>query len=344
MASILKKLSVGVALAMAAATTASAQPVTLKVHHFLPSGSNAHQNIITPWCDKIEKESEGELKCQIYPAMQLGGTPPQLLDQARRGVADIVWTIPTYTAGRYVKTEVFELPFMAINARQGSQALWEYTQKHSLDEFEGIKPIFMHTTEGYVLHSNRPIKTMEDMKGLKIRTATRISARMTMALGGTPVQMPLPQVPDALSKGVVDAVLAPWEALPATKLHEIVKYHLDAPLGSPRFANSVFIFGMNQAKYDGLSPKQKKVIDDNAGLETSAWAGEKGFDAIVEPYSKMARDRGNTITVIPVDELARWEKATANVDDEWRKDVAAKGADGQKLIEDAKALLAKYAK
>jgi TRAP-type C4-dicarboxylate transport system substrate-binding protein len=339
----LKKLAAGLGLALLGAP-ALAQTVTLKVAHFLPSSSNIHQNIILPWCNKVEKESAGELKCQIYPAMQLGGTPPQLLDQARDGVADLVWSVPTYTAGRYVKTEVFELPFMAVNAKQGSAALWEYTQKNSLDEFKGIKPIFMHTTEGYVLHSNKPIKTMDELKGMKIRTATRISAKMVQALGGTPVQMPLPQVSDALSKGVVDGVLVPWEALPATKLHEIVKFHLDAPKGSPRFANTIFIFGMNQAKYDSLSAKQKKVIDDNAGLATSVWAGEKGFDSIVEPFSKLARDRGNTITVISADELKRWEKATENVDDEWQADVAKKGGDGKKLQAEAKAELAKAAK
>lgn len=338
----MKQLAAAAALAGLAAGTVQAQTI-LKVHHFLPSGSSSHQRIIAPWCARIEKESAGELKCQIYPAMQLGGTPAQLLDQARDGVADIVWTIPTYTAGRYTKTEVFELPFMAINAKQGSQALWDYTQKHSLDEFKGVKPLFMHTTEGYVLHSSKPIHKMEDLKGKKIRTATRISARMMAALGGTPVQMPLPQVADALSKGVVDGVLVPWEAMPATKLYEIVKYHLDAPKGSPRFANSIFIFGMNQAKYDSLPPKLKKVIDDNSGLATSAWAGEEGFDNVVEPYSKLARDRGNVISVISSAELARWEKATAGVDDVWLKEVAAKGGDGKKLIEDARALLKKYA-
>lgn len=338
----LARLAGAAVAAMAAAAGAQAE-VVLKVHHFLPPSSNSHVNIIAPWCDKVAKESKGELKCQIFPAMQLGGTPAQLVDQARDGVADLVWVIPTYTAGRYAKTEVFELPFMAVNAKQGSQALWEYTQKNSLDEFKGVKPIFMHTTEGYVLHSNKLVTQMEQLKGMKIRTATRISAKMVAALGGTPVQMPLPQVADALSKGVVDGVLVPWEAMPATKLYEIAKYHLDAPKGSPRFANSIFLFGMNQAKYDSLPPHLKKVIDDNSGLATSAWAGERGFDAQVDAFSKLARDHGNTITVIPDAELKRWEAATANVDDEWMKDVAAKGADGKKLVAEAKALLAKYA-
>ena len=337
------KLLAAMACATAAAA-ANAQPVVLKVAHFLPAGSNAHQNIIAPWCAKVEKESAGELKCEIYPAMQLGGTPPQLMDQARDGVADIVWTIPTYSAGRYTKTEVFELPFMTINAKQGSAALWEYTQKHSLDEFKGIKPIFMHTTEGYLFHTNKPVGKLEDLRGMKIRTATRISARMVAALGGTPVQMPLPQVPDAISKGVIQGAMVPWEAMPATKLHEIVKYHLDVPAGSPRFANSIFMFGMNQAKYDSLPPKLRQVIDANSGVVPSTWAGEKGFDAMVGPFSKLAGDRGNTIATVGEAELARWRKATENAVDEWAKDVAAKGGDGKKLHAEAAALLAKVPK
>ena len=341
MNTVVKQLQAGLATALLCVSALAQQPVLLKVAHFLPPSSNAHQNIIVPWCNKVEKDSGGELKCQIYPAMQLGGTPPQLVDQARDGVADLVWTIPTYSAGRYTKTEVFELPFMAVNAKQGSGALWEYTQRHSLDEFKGVKPIFMHTTEGYVLHSNKLVKSMDDLKGMKVRTATRISAKMMAALGATPVQMPLPQVPDAISKGVIQAALAPWEALPATKLHEIVKFHLDVPPGSPRFANSIFLFGMNQAKYDSLSPKQKKAIDDNAGLATSVWAGEKGFDAMVEPLSKLARDQGNTITLVTPDELERWRKATENVYQEWVKDVEAKGGDGRKLHAEAMAILAR---
>ena len=102
---------------------ALSQEMVLKVHHFLPPQATIQTKFFTPWCDKINKESGGRLKCQIYPAMQLGGTPPQLFDQARDGVADIVWTIPTYQAGRFIKSEVFELPFMAKNAEGGSPAL-----------------------------------------------------------------------------------------------------------------------------------------------------------------------------------------------------------------------------
>ncbi len=337
------KMRAVVGLALALAAGAAASQTILKVHHFLPSGSNAHQKMIAPWCEKIEKESAGGLKCQIYPAMQLGGTPPQLMDQVRDGVADVVWGVPTYIAGRYVKSEIFELPFMASNAKQGSQALWDYIHINAQDEYKGVKPLFVHVTEGYLFHSRDEIKSLADLKGKKIRTPNRLSARMIHALGATPVQMPMPQVPDALSKGVVDGVLAPWEILPATKLHEIVKNHADTPESAPRMANTIFMFGMNQAKYDSLSPELKKVIDANSGLAVSAWAGET-YDQARVPFRNMAKDRGNTTSFISEDELKRWQKAVAVVETGWIKDAEAKDADGKKLLASARSLLAKYAR
>jgi TRAP-type C4-dicarboxylate transport system substrate-binding protein len=334
----------GAALALLAGA-AHAQQVILKVHHFLPSTSSAQVKLIQPWCDKINKESNDRLKCQIYPAMQLGGTPPQLFDQAKDGVADIVWTVPTYSAGRFTKSEVFELPWMITTAKSGSQALYAYVQKNALDEFKGVHPLFMHVHDGTLFHfvSKTP-KTLEDLKGLKIRAATRQNSKMLTALGATPVQMPLPGVPEALSKSVVDGASVPWEGTPAIKLSEIAKYHLDVPAGQPRISNTIFIFGMNQAKYDSLPPDLKKVIDANSGLETSAWAGQVGFDDVVATYKKVAQDRGNTFYTLPDAEYQKWIKATANVDDEWIKEAAAKGADGKKLLEEARALVKQYSK
>jgi TRAP-type C4-dicarboxylate transport system substrate-binding protein len=338
---------IAAALTLVAGVTlhAHAQTVVLKVHHFLPATANAHRVLIQPWCDKVAQESAGRLKCQIYPAMQLGGTPAQLLDQVRDGVADVAWSVPTYAAGRYTRSEVFELPFMATTAKGGSQALWAFVQKNALDEFRGLKLLFMHVHDGAAFHfSKKEVRTLEDLKGMKIRAATRINARMLAALGAAPVQMPLPQVPEALAKGVIDGAIVPWEGIPAVKLQEIAKFHLDVPAGAPQFSNTIFAFAMNQARYNALPADLKKVIDANSGLETSAWAGEKGFDAALEPHRKLARDRGNRIVTLGDAELQRWMKATESVDDEWVKEVGGKGADGKRLIEEARALIRQYEK
>jgi TRAP-type C4-dicarboxylate transport system substrate-binding protein len=335
---------IAAAALVAAAGTAMAQEVTLKVHHFLPPSSNAHANLIVPWCDKIAKESNHTLKCQIYPAMQLGGTPPQLFDQAKDGVADIVWTLPTYQAGRFTKSEVFELPFLTKNATTASPALWEYVQKNALDEFKGTKLIFMHMHDGAVFHFGKVgPKTLEELKGLKVRAPSRLGSKMIEALGMIPVQMPAPAVSEAISKGVVDGANIPWEVVTPFKLQEITKFHVEVPAGMAKPGNSIFIFAMNQAKYDSLPADLKKVIDNNSGLETSKWAG-KIFDGPEGPARKISQERGNTFITITPAEYARWKKATDLVDDAWMKEAAAKGANGKALYDEAVALLKKYDK
>ena len=314
--------------------------VILKVAHFLPTSSNLHQKVVLPWCEKISKESGGRLKCQVYPSMQLGGTPAQLFDQVRDGVADIVWTAPTYQAGRFTKSEVFELPFMVKSAETGSQALWDYIQKNALDEYKGTKLIFAHLHDGAPLHfGKKSVKTLEDLKGLKVRAPTRLASKALSALGAVPVQMPAPAVPEAVSKNVVDGASLPWEVMTALKMQEICKTHTET--GSATISNTFLVFAMNQAKYNSLSPELKKVIDQNSGRETSKWAG-KSWDSFKWPARKIAQDRHNTINILTDAEYKRWVKATESVDDEWIKEVGAKGGNGKALLNDARALLKKY--
>lgn len=321
---------------------ANTDVVTLKVEHFLPTSSNFHQKLLLPWCDKIVKESNGRLKCQIYPSMQLGGTPAQLLDQVRDGVADIVWSVPTYQAGRFTKSEVFELPFMIKSAEKGSQALWDYIQKNSQDEFKGVKLIFTHVHDGSQLHfGKKSVKSLEDLKGLKVRAPTRLGTKALAALGAVPVQMPAPQVPESISKGVVDGVSIPWEVTTALKLQEICKTTTETAPHHAKHSNVIFAFAMNPAKYNSLPADLKKVIDNNSGLAASKWAG-KTEDGWTAPARKIAVDRHNTINVLTDAEYARWVKACEHVDDDWIKEVSAKGGNGKALLDDARALLKKY--
>ncbi len=342
----LRRAARAAALALGCAVAAGAQAadqVVLKVAHFLPATSSAQVNLIQPWCDKIARESANRMVCQIYPAMQLGGTPAQLFDQARDGVADIIWTVPTYAAGRFTKSEVFELPWMAVKTEPGSQALWEYVHKYALDEFKGVKPLFMHLHDGALFHFNsKKPKTLEDLKGLKLRAATRLNSRTIAALGATPVQMPLPAVPESMSKGVIDGVTVPWESSPAIKLSEIANYHFDVPEGAPRLSNTIFLFGMNQARYDSLPADLKKVIDGNSGLATSAWAGKVGFDDVIPKFRDEARAKGNTFYYMPQSEYQRFVDATRGVDQEWVEAANKKGADGARLLTAARDLVKQF--
>ncbi|MGX9393997.1 TRAP transporter substrate-binding protein (plasmid) [Nitrobacteraceae bacterium UC4446_H13] len=323
---------------------ASAQTVTLKIHHFLPSNSTAQRQLIEPWCEKIGAESAGRLKCQLYPSMQLGGSPPQLFDQARDGIADIVWTLPTYQAGRFTKSEVFELPFMTKSSAGTSEALWDYIQRYALDEYKGLKLLAAHVHDGSHLHfTSKVVRTMDDLKGLKLRAPTRIGAKALAALGAVPIQMPIPQVPEALSKNVIDGLSSPWEVMPTLKLEEICTTHTETPPGQAKLNNSIFVLAMNLARYNSLPPDLRAIIDRNSGAILSRRAGEV-WDSTIEPARKLAKARHNTFTTLSEAEYKRWIEATEPVIQEWKNDARAKGGDGDMLLKAARELVTKYDK
>lgn len=315
------------------------ETVILKVHHFLPPASTAHAKFIEPWCARISQQSGNRLKCQIYPSMQLGGSPAQLFDQAKDGVADLVWTLPGYQAGRFVVSEVFELPFIVKSTPEGSRALWQYATKNATKEFAGVRPIVFHLHDGNIFHTTKkPIRTLQDFRGMKLRAPTRQATRMITAFGATPVPMPLPQAPEALVKGVIDGALVPWEVVPSIKLGEIVGHHIEVDPSMPQLSNSVILFGMNQARYDSLPAELKKVIDDNSGAQASADAG-KVFAQAGIAGRKASQQYKATFYTVPAKELQRWQQASESVVSEWVKDVTAKGYDGSKLLDEVRALL-----
>ena len=329
-----------VAIASVAAP-AQAQEVTLKVHFHLPATSYASTLFIQPWCEKIAKESNNKMKCQIYPSMQLGGTPPQLFDQVRDGVADVVWTLPGYTAGRFPSLEAFELPFMMRSPEATSRALWEYAQVHSQKEFKDVHPLAFHVHGPGVFHmTSKPVKTMADLRGLKMRAPTRLTNKFIAMLGATPVSMPVPQVGDALSKGVIDGAVVPYEVVPSVKIQELVKYHSETDPAVPAFYTSTFIFAMNKAKYESLPADLKKVIDNNSG---EAFSGQIGKAFVQADAEGKKLTGGNTTNVIAASELATWQKLGDKLSADWVKDMSGKGLDGQKMLSDAKALIAKQA-
>ncbi len=318
------------------------QGVTLKFHTFMAPTSNVYLNAHKAWMTKVEQDSNGRIRFEGYPAMQLGGSPAQLYDQARDGVVDIVWTLAGNSPGRFPRTEVFELPFMTADAIGASRAAWEYLQTHAADEFKDVHPLAFHTHGPGVLHSkSKPIKSAADLRGMKVRGPTRQATKLLSAAGASAVGMPLPQIPDALTKGVIDGAALPWEVIPSVKVHELVQHHSEFAPGKPALYNTAFVMVMNKNKYASLPPDIKKVIDDNSGMETSAWFGKVQQDH--DPISrKMATDRGNKVHVFSEAEAAEFVQLTSAIAGEWVQDMNKRGFDGDKLMAGAKALIAKH--
>jgi TRAP-type C4-dicarboxylate transport system substrate-binding protein len=340
----LKHLVLAAAVAFGTAGSALAQTVTLKFHTFMSPQSNVWRDMHMAWMDKVEKESGGKIKFERYPAMQLGGTPLNLYDQAKDGVVDVVWTLVGNTPGRMPRTEVFELPFMMTNAEATSRAMWEYVQANAKDEFKDVQLLATHVHGPGVIHTkDKPVKSVTDLKGLKMRGPTRLITNMLRTVGATPVGMPLPQIPDALSKGVIDGAVIPWEVVPAVKVNELTKFHSEFDPKLPALYTTTFVLAMNKAKYDSLPPDVKKVIDANSGIETSAWLGkvQEGNDL---KGRKTAEERNNTITRLGPAEYEAFRKASDPVDDAWVKEMDGKGFNGKALLDNARALIQKHTK
>ena len=320
------------------ATGAAAQEVTLKLHQFLPAQANVPAKILDVWADEVEKDSGGRIKVERYPSMQLGGRPPELMDQAIDGVADVVWTVVGYTPGRYPRTEVFEMPFVMTNAEDASCAYSKMFDKHMREaEFGNVHIVGTWVHGPGLIHSSRPVRKVADMAGLKVRGATRTVTSMLEQLGATSVGMPVPAVPEALSKGVIDATTIPWEVTPALKVPELVKNHTE--FGDKALYTVTFVLAMNKDRYESLPDDLRQVIDDNSGINFSQFAGKTMAD-MDAPARKTAVDMGNTIVTLSDEEVAEWQKAAEPVIANWIEDVKGKGIDGQALLDEARETIA----
>ncbi|MFC3683160.1 TRAP transporter substrate-binding protein [Hydrogenophaga luteola] len=334
--------TLGAVAALATAGTAMAQTVTLRLHQMLPPQATIPAKAIVPWAQKVEAESGGKIKVQLFHAMQLGGAPPQLFDQAKDGVVDLTWTVLGYTPGRFPKTEVFELPFMSSSAEASSRAIQEYVEKFAADEFKDVKLIAVHTHGPGLFHTKQPVVGLESLRGMKIRGGSRIINNMLTKLGATPVGMPVPAVTEALSKGVIDGTTIPWEVTPSLKVTELVKNHTTFA-GKEGLYTQTFAFSMNKASYEKLPPDLKKVIDDNSGQVAAALFG-KAMDDGDKAGREIAVKAGNKITELELAEVQRWKRTASTVETDWVNEVKAKGIDGAKLASEARALIAKYNK
>jgi TRAP-type transport system periplasmic protein len=327
---------------LAAPSVLAQAPIVLRIHQQLPAAAPIPKGFIVPWAQKVEKESGGRIKFEHYPSMQLGGTPPQVYDQVRDGVVDITWTLPGYNPGRFPKSEVFELPFIGGDGEQNSAMTWEFYDKHLKDEYKDVHMLAVHTNGAYLIHAKgNGVRKLEDMKGLKLRGTSRMINKMIETLGATPVGMPVPSVPDSLSKGIIDGTLLPWEVTTPLKIIELVNTHTRFS-GNRSLCVALFVYAMNKRKYESLPEDLKKVIDANSGIETSKWAGKVQNDGDI-PGFEAAKKRGNAIVTLDPAETARWRKTAEPVVEAWIAEMKAKNIDGRVLVDDARAMIAKVA-
>jgi TRAP-type C4-dicarboxylate transport system substrate-binding protein len=335
--------SIGTAVAPAIVRLARADtpPTTLKLHHAFSSVSSVHERFIAPWARKVEAESDGRIRIDLFPSMQLGGAPAALFDQARDGSADIVFAAPSRTPARFPKIETFELPFIpARRALVSSRALADFAAANLQDEFRDFYTICFCCSDRAALHANRPVRTIEDVKDLKLHVQTRFAAETMRTFGAHPVIMPSAQLPAGISEHVIDACLDPWHLVPPLRLNDLLRSHTEFSDFSP--SARTYVLAMNKASYDRLPRDLKIVIDNNSGQPAAAMAGAM-WDIQAAAVANMVIERGDLIVTLLPEAVAHWRKAAEPVIDVWRKEMREQKADGTKLLAAARTLLAKYA-
>jgi TRAP-type C4-dicarboxylate transport system substrate-binding protein len=320
---------------------ADAPQFSLKLHHAFSAVSSAHDKFLAPWARQVEAQSGGRIRIDLFPSMQLGGAPADLFDQARDGVVDLAWAQPCNTPGRFPKIEAFELPFLpSRRALVSSKAVEDYARANLADEFREVHPICFSCSDRGVLHANRPVRTIEEMRDLRLHVQTRFAVQAVHWLGAVAVPMPSAQLPLAISQHVIDGGIDPWDMVPTFKLNDLLKTHTEFSDSSP--STTTFVLAMNKATYDKLPRELKAVIDNNSGQPAATVAGAM-WDVQAAAVVDMVGGRGDPITTLLPEAVARWRKATEPVIEAWLKDMKEHKVDGGKLLANARALLAKYA-
>ena len=335
------KTTAGAAAALSAPSIARAQEVTLRLHQFLPPPAPVPAMILKPWGEQLEAATDGRIKIEHFDAMSLGGRPPELMDQARDGVVDLSMTVVGYTPGRFPRTEVFELPFMMTNPVATAKAYWEMVETDfQNNEYADLKVLGAWVHGPGVIHSKNGVNALEDMQGLTVRGPTRIINDLLSELGAEPVGLPLPGIPEALSKGVVEGTVIPWEVTTAIRLSELVSNHTEFS-GNEALYTAAIVLVMNKDRYNALPDDLRAILDAEAGEKLSAFATQVMWD-MDAPARQIAVDAGNTITTLDEAEVARWKAASEPVVARWIAEMNDKGIDGAALIEQAKSLIAKH--
>ena len=318
------------------ATPLLAQEVTLRFQHFVSPASANPTYFMQPWADAIETESGGRIKVELYPFMQLGGSAANQYDLIADGVIDGGWVIPAYQPNRFPEAEALELPFMTTkSAEDASAAAWSFTQDYLMDDFADVHVLATHMHGPGIVHKTGPaIGAVEDFAGLKLRGPSRPATLLLEELGATPVGMPVPAFPEALSKGVLDGGVITWEMSPSLKLDELTDSHTDVA-GDLALYNLYFIWAMNKDVYDSLPDDLKAVIDANSGLMASRWAG-RAHDTGDVVGREVMDAAGNELATMDEVETDRIRQLGEVVTAEWIADMDQRGFDGAALVSAAR--------
>lgn len=314
------------------ASTDTVDVTTLRFSHFMTANDNINTEALEPWAKKIEADSNGRIKVEIYPSATLS-KPGATYDATAKGIVDIGMQAQGYTAGRFPLTQIAELPGITNSAQQQSCILHKlYDEGVIADEYKDTHLLALIGTGQGALHTvDKPIRTPADMKGLRIRQPSAVASHIIEATGAAPVGMPASDTYTALQRGVIDGLSFTWQPIQAFRLDELINTHTNIP-----FYNSTFVISMNKDKYDRLPEDLKKVIDDNSGAALAANIS-KVFDVSNDKAMAAAKEKGDVMIDIP-DPLnePNWKGPLIEGSQKYLDEVNATGLDADAVYEKIK--------
>ena len=337
----IRGLCLGLAGAAALMVAPPAFAKTLKIAHFLPPTHWIATKIMEPWAKRVTKATNGSLKFQFYPSGQLG-KPVQHYELVEKGIADVIWYPMGYKTGRYPAVDVAEswLLYKSKSAAVNSRILQRYLDKHGRSELNTVHLLFGHTQPPGSLHTTKKrIQTVSDIKGLKIRSSNVWNSRVLRLVGGAPVNIPLTEAYNALSRGTVDAITISLESVISFKLEKVVKHHLEDPL-----YGGVFAMLMNKKTYAGLTAAEKAAVDKSSGVYAAEAAG-KVWDTLQAKYRKVLnKENGHAYSSLKPGEIKLLAKANDAVLADWAKEMRKRGKNPDVILADFRKFVANETK
>lgn len=319
------------------ALPAAEKPIELKFASFLPATHHEHIEAFVPFAKEVEARTNGKVKVTIYPGEGLCKAK-DLYDCALQGVSETSYFIPSYTAGRFPLTTVMELPLGVPSAKVGTQVIWELYEKHLKAEYSGVKMLSLWTIQpAHIFTTKKPIKTLEDLKGLRIRSPGPLQTITLREFGAAPISMPASDLYDALQRGMVDGMLTDFAALKGFRFAEVVKYCTEA-----NFYSLPMGYAVNLKTWNSLPPDVKKVLEELGGYQF-AQNNAKSFDKNDLVGRELSKGKIE-IHQLSAEQKKIWDAKFKTINEKWVADMETKNLPGKKVYDEALSLIKKYSK
>jgi TRAP-type C4-dicarboxylate transport system substrate-binding protein len=311
MTSFIKRATLAAAIAAGTAHMASAQAVTLRISHYLPPTMGLVTQVIEPWAEDLRSCANGQVEFEISGGgSALGGVARQY-DQVRAGIVDVAFGLQGIPRGRFPATSLLEVPFIADSARAASLGLWDIFPDYLAGEYEGVHVLALTAPNPAMLNTRAPVRTPDDLAGMRIRTPSPGVSAMLTSLGATPVGLPPSEMYENLQRGTLDGAAIGWNAVASFRLYEVTEYHT---IGS--FYVVPFFFAMNQNTYDTLPETVRSCVDQISGDGLVAKIADLWDEWDAASRARIEAESDNTFIVLTEEETQVWHDRLAPISDE----------------------------